>query len=105
MKKRGAALEADRRARAAAARERQQSEQRAQVEARQEKQQQRESVPGTDPLTALGLLATRRRELDEVEARLVEQLRAVGVTWAVIGRALGVSGQAVSMRYRSRGVE
>lgn len=41
----------------------------------------------------------RRHELDAEQARLVHEGRAVGLSWVELGRLLGVSGQAVSMRY------
>lgn len=102
----GVNREAEMRARAAAAKERQQAEQAAAVERRQEKQQQRaQPVRTMDPLAQLGLIVDRRVELDRVELGLVEQLRAVGVPWSVIGRGLGITGQAASMRFRRQGVE
>lgn len=43
-----------------------------------------------DLLDALALLASARRELDQVEAGLLFLARAEGVSWASIGEALGL---------------
>lgn len=53
-------------------------------------------------LSRLTAAAAVRSWLDDVEAGAVADLRAVGVPWATIGRALGVSGQAVSKRFGGR---
>jgi hypothetical protein len=50
------------------------------------------------PLETLEAIAAERTRLAAVERECVEQLRAVGVPWAVIGRALGVTGQAAARR-------
>lgn len=49
--------------------------------------------------TELERLARRRRALDVQQAQLVARARAENVGWAEIGRRLGVTGQAVQMRY------
>jgi hypothetical protein len=52
------------------------------------------------PIARLHAIRRVRVWLDELEAGQVEELRAVGVSWARMGRELGVTGQAVSKRYR-----
>ena len=46
-------------------------------------------LPG-DVLAALGLLASARRELDQLEAGLLFLARAEGVSWGSVGEALGL---------------
>jgi uncharacterized protein with von Willebrand factor type A (vWA) domain len=41
----------------------------------------------------------RRQELEQHQAQLVAQARELGASWAQLGRVLGRTGQAVSMRY------
>lgn len=41
----------------------------------------------------------RRQQLDAEQERLVHQGRALGLSWADMGRLLGVTGEAVAMRY------
>lgn len=52
------------------------------------------------PLSALVSIARERDRLAELEVAHVAALRSVGTPWAVIGRALGITGQAASRRYR-----
>lgn len=57
--------------------------------------------PPPNPLGTLVAIARERDRLAELEAASVLQLRSVGVPWSVIGRSLGITGQAVSKRYAS----
>lgn len=52
-----------------------------------------------DVLAALEMGRLRRDELDDAQARLVAVAVAAGVSWADLGRLLGVSRQAVQQRY------
>jgi hypothetical protein len=60
------------------------------------------SRPDADPQVlgaGLGLLASARAELDQVEAALLFAARAAGMTFQEIGQALGLgSGQAAQQR-------
>jgi len=51
-----------------------------------------------DPLRALLDLKLERAQLLEQERRLIGQARDSGCTWAVIGAALGTTGQAAQQR-------
>lgn len=52
----------------------------------------------TQPLTGLQAVASLKSALKEVENELVAQARVAGLSYAVIGDALGVSRQAVAKR-------
>lgn len=54
-----------------------------------------EAVPSPD----LVVLVRRRERLDEEIAKEVHRLRAAGVSWTVIGGALGVSRQGARQRF------
>jgi hypothetical protein len=72
-----------------------------------------DALAADDPLERMRNAPTRlarlhaitgvRLFLDEVQAGLVEDARAEGVPWAVLGRAMGVTGQAASKRYGGSG--
>ncbi len=51
------------------------------------------------PLARLHAIPKVREWIDGMQAAAVAELRAVNVPWAVIGRALGVTGQAAAKRY------
>lgn len=57
---------------------------------------------GDSGLHRLVFVRELRAELEQIEVHDVELLRENGVPWSKIGEALGVSGQAVSMRYRAK---
>lgn len=47
--------------------------------------------------------ASRLRELvDDLERQAVDEMRAVGVSWAAIGAALGITRQAAEKRWGGR---
>jgi hypothetical protein len=50
-------------------------------------------------LVRLAELDAERRELDAELTLLVRQLAAAGISWAAIGRALGISRQGARQRY------
>lgn len=53
---------------------------------------------------ALRLIPGRRREMNEIEYRLIAAVRSEGVTWKVIASALCLdSPQAAQQRYRRLG--
>ena len=51
------------------------------------------------PLAMLTAIAAERDRLAQLEVQAVAELRAVETPWAVIGRVLGITGQAASKRY------
>ena len=55
----------------------------------------------SDVLRDLRHIPERRAVLDARQRELVDQARALGVGWGVLGAALGVSAQAVQKRYGS----
>ncbi len=55
---------------------------------------------GGDPLEGLRALELRRRELFDLERRLVMRARIGGASWRQIGAAIGVSGQAAHKKHR-----
>ncbi len=57
--------------------------------------------PGLPPLAMLVAIAGERTRLAELELQAVRLLRQGGSPWAVIGRALGITGQAAAKRYAS----
>jgi hypothetical protein len=53
-------------------------------------------------LRALEELCQGRQQIDEAIVEQVDELSRLGADWGVIGRALGVSRQAVRQRYGGR---
>jgi DNA invertase Pin-like site-specific DNA recombinase len=64
----------------------------------------REGIVGgeqhSDPLSSLEAYARYRRALNEAERDMIARARRQGITFAQIGKALGVSRQAVHARLR-----
>lgn len=58
-----------------------------------------EQAADDDPLRALAATAQLRAEVARVEAVAVRRARALGLSWAQIAAALGVSRQAVHRKY------
>ncbi len=56
-------------------------------------------VPPPDPLPTLTRMVEMRGLIAQVERLAVAQARREGVSWAMLGAALGVSGQAVTKKY------
>lgn len=56
-------------------------------------------VDGTDEWRALCAVSGLREALEDRLVELVGQARAAGTSWQSIGRALGVTAQAVHSRY------
>lgn len=52
-----------------------------------------------DPLALLSRMVEVRDLVAEVERVAVRRARAEGASWATVGAALGVSGQAVAKKY------
>lgn len=83
-------------------RRRQQPDRRTGIDRRQEPPEDHplhRLVNAPTALARLHALREVRGWLDELERGSVRELRAVGVPWATLGSALGVTGQAVSKRY------
>ena len=58
-----------------------------------------ESVDSTDPAVGLKAVASLRTLVERLEALHVAQAREQGWSWQEIGRALGVSKQAVHRKH------
>jgi DNA-directed RNA polymerase specialized sigma24 family protein len=56
------------------------------------------SEAAVDPLTVLVAIARQRRKLDTTERKVIDRARQGGVTLEQIGKALGVTRQAVHAR-------
>lgn len=56
-------------------------------------------VNAPTPLARLHSVRDVREWLDELEHETVRELRQVAVPWVAIGKALGITGQAVAKRY------
>ena len=56
-----------------------------------------------DPAVGLGAVASLRTLLESLEELQVEKARKLGWSWEEIGRALGVSKQAVHRKHRRLG--
>ena len=56
-------------------------------------------APDEQPQPDLVLLVRRRQRLDADIAAEVARLRVAGVSWTVIGQALGISRQGARQRY------
>jgi hypothetical protein len=63
----------------------------------------RRKAPSGDPLREIAAGVIARRRADEGIARAVGNARDAGVSWAEIGRVLGVSKQAAHERYGPHG--
>jgi len=61
-------------------------------------------VPQGEPLDRLRRCRELAALLPVVEGQAVAEARAGGESWASIGQALGVTGQAVSQRFRPAGI-
>ena len=61
-------------------------------------------VPQGEPLDRLRRCRELAALLPVVERQAVAEARAAGESWASIGQALGVTGQAVSQRFRPAGI-
>lgn len=57
------------------------------------------TAPEVQRQPELVLLVRRRRRLDDDIAAEVARLRAAGVSWTIIGQALGISRQGARQRY------
>lgn len=58
--------------------------------------------PDRTPLGSLRALRELRARADSAEAVAMYQARKAGLRWALIGQALGMTGQAASKRLRDR---
>ena len=61
------------------------------------------SEPPVDPLTVLIAIAEQRSKLDTAERAMINRARQRGVTFEQIGKALGVTRQAVHAKMRKAG--
>jgi hypothetical protein len=63
-----------------------------------------ESVDSKDPAVGLAAVRSLRELLERLEALQVENARGLGWSWQDIGRALGVSKQAVHKKHGGPGL-
>jgi hypothetical protein len=63
-----------------------------------------ESVDSKDPAVGLAAVRSLRELLERLETLHVDNARSLGWSWQEIGRALGVSKQAVHKKHGARGL-